>query len=96
MTYLQFLDILRPFAEEDFADFQRKLIFTDRKILGVRTPIMRRLAKQFLNNIDDLFSFPDEYYETVFITLTAVSLLPYETFVSKLERSIVSFIAVTV
>ena len=88
MSYLQFLDILRPFAEDDVADFQRKLIFTDRKILGVRTPIMRRLAKQFVGNIDDLFSFPDEYYERVFITLTAVSLLPYEKFVFYLERCI--------
>ena len=47
MTYLQFIDNLSAYAEEEFAEFQRKLIFTDRKILGVRTPILRRIAKEY-------------------------------------------------
>ena len=76
MTYQEFIEKLTPYAEEEFARFQEKLIFTDRKILGIRTPILRKLAKEFAENIEDLLSFPDEYYETVFITLTVVSALP--------------------
>lgn len=84
MTYSEFLDILHTQAEQEFAEFQKRLIPTNRKILGVRTPIMRKLAKTYLPCLDDLLSFPDEYYETVFIKLTAVSLLPYKSFVEKL------------
>ncbi len=80
MTYSNFIEILRQNAEEDFAVFQRKLIFTDRKILGVRTPIMRKIAKAWKDSVEELFAFPDEYYETVFIKLAAVSLLPYDKF----------------
>lgn len=88
MTYSEFIEKITPFAEEEFASFQRKLIFTDRKILGIRTPTMRKLAKECMDNLEDLFSFPDEYYETVFITLTAVSLLPYEKFLLCVERAV--------
>lgn len=84
MTYSEFLNVLRSHAEKEFAAFQKRLIPTNREILGVRTPIMRKLAKEYLSCIDDILAFPDEYYETVFIKLTAVSLLPYERFVEKL------------
>jgi 3-methyladenine DNA glycosylase AlkD len=88
MTYSEFIEKITPFAEEGFAKFQRKLILTDRKILGIRTPIMRKIAKECIENLEDLFSFPDEYYEVVFIKLTAVSMLPYERFLAYLERSV--------
>ena len=35
MTYLESLDILRLYAEEDFAKFQKRLIPTKYTILGV-------------------------------------------------------------
>lgn len=88
MTYSQFIEKLKGYAEEDFAAFQRKLIFTKRKILGVRTPIMRNIAKEFTGDIKTLFSYPNEYYETVFIKLTAASLLPYNSFLNYLEECV--------
>ncbi len=84
MTYSQFLDKLQPYAEEEFARFQHKLIFTDRKIMGVRTPTLRKLAKAFSGDIDTLLAYPDTYSETVFIQLTAVSALPYTAFLRYL------------
>lgn len=88
MTYLEFLDILRPYAEEKFADFQRKLIFTDRKILGVRTPTMRKIAKEYGKDFKTIFDFPNEYYEVVFIKLAMVSALPYEQFVRCVKQCV--------
>ena len=88
MTYSEFFNSLRLRAEEDFAVFQRRLIPTKYQILGVRTPIMRKIAKLSLQYLDDLLSFPNEYYETVFIKLTAVSYLPYEVFIEKLPYCI--------
>ena len=88
MSYSNFIEKLSSYAEEEFASFQRKLIFTNRKILGVRTPILRRLAKEFLPHIQEIFAYPDEYYETVFIKLTIVSALPYEQFLNYLDACV--------
>lgn len=91
MTYSEFIEKISQYAQEDFANFQRKLIFTERKILGIRTPTLRKLAKEFQKEMQTVFEYPNEYYETVFIKLTMVSCLPYERFLSYLEES-VSFI----
>lgn len=91
MKYSDLINELQDFAEVDFAKFQRRLIPTKQKIIGVRTPIMRRIAKKYAVEIDKLLCFPNEYYEVTFIKLTAVSLLPYEKFAEKVE-SCVSFI----
>ncbi len=84
MTYSEFLNSIRVYAEPQFAAFQKKLIYTEREILGIRTPILRKLAKAYVTDIQTLLSYPDTYYETVFIQLTAVSLLPYEDFLRYL------------
>ena len=88
MTYSQFLDILSAYAEEEFAAFQRRLILTERKILGVRTPTMRKIAKEHIAELEEIFTFPDEYYEVVFIKLTMVSSLPYSQFLRYLDRCV--------
>ena len=88
MKYSDFLKLLNTFAEKDFAAFQKRLIFTEREVLGVRTPMVRKIAKEYSNELDDLLSFPNDYYETVFIKLTAVSQLPYEEFIQKLPYCI--------
>ena len=88
MQYSDFIKDLQRYAEEEFAVFQRALIPTKRKILGVRTPTLRRLAKAYKGNLDELFAYPNEYYETVFIKLAIVSSLPYEQFIKHLERCV--------
>ena len=85
MTYFELVDLLKDNAEDDFARFQRKLIFTKQTILGVRTPTLRKIAKLFKSDEKRLLSFPDEYYEVTFIKLTAVSNLPFERFVEELD-----------
>lgn len=85
MQYSKFIKILQEHAEEDFANFQKRLIFTNREILGVRTPLLRQLAKEYSGTLDELFSYPNEYYETVFIKLTVASHLPYDEFINRLE-----------
>ena len=88
MTYLQFLEILQSLSEGEFAQFQKRLIPTKYEILGVRTPTMRRLAKQYACELDNILSFPDEYYEVVFIKLTLISQLSYNRFLYYLEYGI--------
>lgn len=88
MKYSEFVSELQMHAEEAFAAFQRRLIPTKQKILGVRTPTLRRMAKKYAEHIEEIFAFPDEYYEVTFIKLTLVAALPYEEFVKRLEKSV--------
>lgn len=88
MTYTEFIDILTSYAEAEFAKFQRRLISTKYEILGVRTPVMRAIAKEYARYKDEILAFPNEYYEVVFIKLTIVSALPYEDFIKELENCV--------
>ncbi len=88
MKYLEFLDLLKEYAEPDFAAFQRKLIFTNEKILGVRTPVLRRLAREYASDFERIFQFPNEYYEVTFIQLTMASALPYEEFILRIDACV--------
>jgi len=85
VTYFDLLEELNDYQEEEFASFQRKLIFTNAKILGVRTPVLRKIGKKYAKDVETLMTFPDEYYEVTFIKLCAVSLLPYEEFLNYVE-----------
>ncbi|MBQ8685233.1 MAG: DNA alkylation repair protein [Clostridia bacterium] len=90
MTYSELLTALNACKEEQFAAFQRRLISTKQTILGVRTPKMRALAKEVgrSTDINELLSYPDEFFEVTFIKLAVVSALPYEQFVLYAERCV--------
>ncbi len=87
MAYLQLVEKLNGYAEEEFAAFQRKLIFTKYEILGVRTPTLRKLAKE-VTDLEELLAYPDEYYEVVFIKLSAISALPFREFLPRVEKGV--------
>ena len=38
--------------------------------------------------MDELFTYPDEYYEVTFIKLTAAALLPFEKFLSYVDKCV--------
>lgn len=87
MTYSEFLNALEKYRDADFAAFQKRIIRPPKaEILGVRTPDMRRLAGKFRQNLEDIFAFPDEYYETTFIKLAIVSSLPFGEFSARAGR----------
>ncbi len=88
MTYAELKEKLLAYSEPEFADFQRRLIPTKQKILGVRTPVMRQIAKAYDGEIDELFSYPDEYYEITFIKLTVLSLQPYSVFLRYVDKAV--------
>lgn len=88
MKYSEFIDLLTSYSEAEFAEFQKRLIHTERKILGVRTPTLRKIATNYKKDLDEIFRFPNEYYEVVFIKLTMVSALPYGRFLIYLNECI--------
>ena len=88
MTYSELLDILNGYAEKEFANFQRRLIFTKYEILGVRTPTLHRLAKKYAAEFETIFAYPNEYYEVVAIKLFQATALPYEAFLKYLSSCV--------
>lgn len=87
MTYDELLHVLKASADERMAAFHGGLIKTPKELLlGVKTPVLRKLAKQM--DVEELLSFPNEFYEVKFIKLVAVSYLPYERFIQYLDRVI--------
>ena len=82
MHYRQLLALLEENADLKYREFHKKLLKNDEiNVLGVRVPILRKIARRFNGDIDNLMSFPDEYYEVTFIKLTAVSNLKFEEFI---------------
>jgi 3-methyladenine DNA glycosylase AlkD len=82
MEYSALLEELNSLKEEEYAVFQRKIVASKgQKILGVRTPVLRRLVKKYRSEYKTFLTFPDEYYEVTFLKLNAVALLPYEEFI---------------
>ena len=86
VTYGELLSELESLSEEQFARFNRKIINDSRlKILGVRTPILRKLAKKYSCEYENISRFPDEFYEVVFLKLSIAALLPYEKFITECD-----------
>ena len=84
MTYDEFLTNLRTYAEPKLSAFHARLIKTPQeRVLGIRTPTLRRIAKTV--DVDEILFYPDDYYEVTFIKLIAVSYLPYERFLEYLS-----------
>lgn len=89
MQYRQLLALLEENADPQYREFHKRLLKNDSiNVIGVRVPVLRKISKQFKDDIDNLMSFPDEYYEVTSIKLTAVSELKYEQFIKYVDKCV--------
>lgn len=89
MPYRQFLEELESCADESYKAFHKKLLKNENiRVLGVRVPALRKLAKKYHDRVDELMTYPDEYYEVTFVKLTAVSLLGFGEFIKYVDRCV--------
>ncbi len=89
MNYRELLNELEGLADEKYCAFHKKLLKNDNvNIIGVKIPVLRKIARSFRGCEDELMSFPDEFYEVTFIKLTAVANLPYEQFILRLDSCV--------
>ena len=68
-TYNNFINYLRSLKNDEYKKFHCKLTDTKLDIIGIRVPIMKKIAKEILKaNIEDYFKLVKNiYYEEVFI-----------------------------
>ncbi len=86
MTYGELLDYLHSCADEQYRIFHGKLLKNDQiRLLGVRVPILRRLAKEWKGELATLLTFPDEVYEVTFLKCAVASTLPYGEFIAVVD-----------
>lgn len=87
ILYEEFLYELRSFKDENYRSFHKKLLNNDKiNVLGVRVPLLRKLAKKYKPQIEEIIAFPDEFYEVTFVKLSAVALLKYEDFIKYVDK----------
>ena len=83
VTYEEVLNILRSYAEPEYAEFNKKIICEKNlEFIGVRMPVLRSLAKKFKGEIVTFKTFPQEFYEVEFLKLAIAAFLPYEEFIT--------------
>lgn len=89
MEYSELLDELKGYRDEEYAVFQRRIVCPrEQEILGVRTPVLRRLVKKYADRWQELSRFPDRYYEVTFLKLNTIATLPYDLFVEQAARCV--------
>ena len=88
VAYESVVSELKALSEQKFAEFQRRIINDDKlDILGVRMPVLRKVAKKYsLEDHETFMGFPDEYFEVVFLKLAIAARMPYTHFVCECER----------
>lgn len=86
MTYEEVVAVLDANADETYKAFHKKLLKNDAIcVIGVRMPVLRRLAKEWKACTEDFLRFPDEFYEVTFLKCTLVGQLPYGEFVKYVD-----------
>lgn len=87
MEYLKLIDELNGEASSaEYIAFQSKILCTDKKIIGVRTPDLRALIKRHKWEYYAFKSFPDDVYEVNFIKVCLAAELPYAELVKELPH----------
>ena len=86
-TYEELLAELNALADEKYRIFQAKLLKNDAiRVIGVRMPALRRLARKYRGEIDGLLAFPDEYYEVTMLKCAVACFLSYTELAAVLDR----------
>lgn len=86
MPYEEFLNELNALSDGGYREFHKKLLKNDGiKVIGVRVPVLKKLAARFDGNFNEIFSYPDEFYEVTFVKLAAASRLGFDDLLEVLD-----------
>lgn len=78
ITYEELLQELTTHADEGYRAFMQKSIKDDNvHVLGVRTPVLRTIAKKYREEWRTIFSFPNNWYEVTIVKCGLAGYLTY-------------------
>lgn len=87
ITYEEVLSRLKENSDEEYKAFHSKLLKNDYiDLIGIRTPVLRKLAREWKGEADTFLTFPDEYYEITFLKCALVGALKYEEFIERVDK----------
>lgn len=87
ITYEEALARLKSHCDREYAAFHSRLLKNENiRLIGVRTPVLRKLAKEWKGEVDTFLIFPDEYYEITFLKCALVGALKYEEFIRRVDK----------
>ena len=87
--YEQLSAQLNDNADKQYAAFHKRLLKDDSiNVLGVRVPVLRKIAKAYANCVPELLELHDEYYEVTFVKLQAAAQLKYDQFVKYVDKCV--------
>lgn len=87
ITYEEVLARLKTHCDKAYAAFHSRLLKNESiALIGVRTPVLRKLAKEWKGEEDNFLTFPDEYYEITFLKCALVGALKYEDFIARVDK----------
>ena len=65
--YQELLTELNSFSDDTYKAFHKKLLKNDDiKVIGVRVPDLRKIAKKWTGRLEEIITFPDDFYEVTF------------------------------
>ncbi|MBE6145466.1 MAG: DNA alkylation repair protein [Firmicutes bacterium] len=91
-TYQEYINYLISIKEDKYKEFHSKLCFTKYEILGIRLPIIRKIAKQISKtNYEDFLKLTkSKYYEEVLIEGLVISTIKDESIFDKYFNKYIS------
>lgn len=84
-------DILNGMVDKDYAVFQKKLIFTDYQIIGVRSPDIKKLAKTITLSDEFFLDINFNSYEEFMLYCMVLGRLKDPNLVIKYVNKIIPF-----
>lgn len=87
ITYEEACIRLYAQADGEYRLFHKKLLKNEKiNVIGVRTPALKKLAKEWKGEWREILGFPNEYYEIVFLKCAVAGALPFEEFCAVADR----------
>jgi len=88
-TYKEFINYLKTLSDLKYKEFNKKIVNTKLEIIGIRTPILKAIAKKISkSNVKDYFKYiENNYYEEIMIYGLVLSNSEY------LEKYLVDFVS---
>ena len=88
-SYDDFIKDLFLLRDEKYKEFNEKIIFTKYELIGIRVPLLRKLAAKLKNTnyLDIALQKKKKYFEEIFIEGILISqIISYQDYLSKFKK----------